>query len=64
MKRNAFGELLTVEEVAAMLRRTPAALRYQIHMGTAPKSAIIMGRRMFRREDVEAHIAAAFEGVA
>lgn len=61
MTRTAFGELLTVEETAAMLRRTPAALRYQIHMGTAPRSAKILGRRMFRLADVEAYIATAFE---
>lgn len=61
MGRTESGELLTVEEAADILRRTPSALRYQIHVGTAPKSSKLMGRRMFRRSDVEAYIAAAFE---
>ncbi|PPH43469.1 helix-turn-helix domain-containing protein [Rathayibacter sp. AY1C9] len=53
--------LLTLPEVAFMLRKTPQALRWQMHQGTAPKSALIGGRRMFRRVDVEAYIDAAFE---
>lgn len=53
-------KLLTVEEVAEMLRKTPSALRYQIHKGTAPRSAKIGGRRMFREADVIAYIDAAF----
>ena len=44
--------LLYVEEVAAMLRKSPASLRYMIHTGAAPKSAKIGGRRMFRESDV------------
>lgn len=54
-------KLLTVEEVAEMLRKTPAALRYQIHKGTAPRSARILGRRMFRESDVNAFIDAQFD---
>ncbi|PWD94485.1 helix-turn-helix domain-containing protein [Kocuria rosea] len=54
-------KLLTVEEVAEMLRKTPSALRYQIHKGTAPRSAKIGGRRMFRESDVIAYIDAAFD---
>lgn len=44
--------LLYVEEVAEMIRKTPASFRYMIHAGTAPKSAKIGGRRMFRESDV------------
>lgn len=54
-------KLLTLEEVAKMLRKSPAGLRWQIHAGTAPKSALVGGRRMFRDVDVEAYIAEAFE---
>lgn len=54
-------KLLTLEEVAELLRKTPAALRYQVHKGTAPKSAKILGRRMFRASDVAAYIDAQFE---
>ncbi|NVC24056.1 helix-turn-helix domain-containing protein [Kocuria salina] len=57
-------KLLTVEEVAEMLRKTPTALRYQIHKGTAPRSAKIGGRRMFRESDVIAYIDAAFDMAA
>ncbi|WP_092554612.1 helix-turn-helix transcriptional regulator [Herbiconiux ginsengi] len=52
--------LLTLDEAAQRLRKTPAALRWLIHRGTAPKSALIGGRRMFRAHDVDAYIAAAF----
>lgn len=59
------GTLLTVAETAEMLRMTPAALRYRIHVGDSPKSALLGGRRrMFRRADVEAYIANAFGGDA
>jgi predicted DNA-binding transcriptional regulator AlpA len=44
--------LLTLEETASKLRKTPAALRYMITRGTAPRSALIGGRRMFREADV------------
>ena len=54
--------LLYVEEVATMLRKTPAAFRYQIHKGTdVPPSAKIAGRRMFRESDVRAWIDRQFE---
>ncbi|WP_240632401.1 helix-turn-helix domain-containing protein [Cryobacterium sp. LW097] len=57
-------KLLTLEEVAELLRKTPAGLRWQIHNGSAPKSALIGGRRMFRDVDVEAFIAEAFDAAA
>lgn len=56
-------QLLTLEEVAELLRKSPAQLRWMIHNSTAPKSAKIGGRRMFRQIDVDAYIAAAFEVV-
>ena len=52
--------LLTLSEVAERLRKSNAALRWQIHQGSAPRSALIGGRRMFREADVEAYIEAAF----
>lgn len=52
--------LLTFEETAERLRRTPSSLRYMVHQGTAPKSAIISGRRMFSEAAVNEYIAAAF----
>lgn len=53
-------KLLYVDEVAEMLRKTPNALRYMVHAGTAPRSAKIGGRRMFRESDVLAWIDAQF----
>ena len=55
------NKLLTLEETAELLRKTPAALRYQVHRGTAPRSAKILGRRMFRESDVVAFIDAQFQ---
>lgn len=53
--------ILFVDEVANLLRRSPAQLRYMITEGTAPKHAKIAGRICFRESDVAAFIAAAFE---
>ena len=52
--------LWTLTETAEALRKTPSQLRWMIHQGSAPKSALIGGRRMFREADVEAYIEAAF----
>lgn len=57
-------ELLTLEEVAKVLRKSEAQLRWMLHAGTAPRSAKIGGRRMFRASDVEDYIDAAFEAEA
>jgi len=56
--------LLTLAEVAGRLRKSPAQLRWMIHSGTAPKSALIGGRRMFRESDIEDYINQAFEDAA
>lgn len=53
--------LLTVKETAEMLRKSEAQMRWMIHVGTAPKSALIGGRRMFRLSDIEKYIEEAFE---
>lgn len=53
--------LLYTDELADMIRRSPSAVRYMIHKGTAPKSALIGGRRMFRESDVITWIDAQFE---
>lgn len=56
--------LLTVPETASQLRKSEAQLRWMIHTGTAPKSALIGGRRMFRQSDIEDYVNAAFAEVA
>lgn len=53
--------LCTLPETAAQLRKSDSQLRWMIHAGTAPKSALIGGRRMFRQEDIDAYIDARFE---
>lgn len=53
-------KLLFVEEVADMLGRSPAQLRWMIHAGTAPKHAKIAGRLCFRESDVTQFIEDAF----
>ena len=52
--------LWTLTETAEALRKTPSQLRWMIHQGTAPKSALIGGRRIWREADVNAYIEAAF----
>lgn len=53
-------KLLTIDEVAVLLRRSPAAVRYMRHNGNGPKSAKIGGRVMYREPDVLAYINEAF----
>lgn len=60
----AIATLLTLAETAERLRKSEAQLRWMIHAGTAPRSAKIGGRRMFRASDVEDYINAAFEAEA
>jgi predicted DNA-binding transcriptional regulator AlpA len=55
-----FTKLLTVDEVAAILRKTPAALRWQMQRGSAPKHGKIGGRVLFRETDVQAYLDEAF----
>ncbi|MGF6834007.1 excisionase family DNA binding protein [Paenarthrobacter sp. TE4293] len=57
-------KLLTLPEVAELLRKSDAQVRWMIHQGTAPKSARIGGRRMFRESDVRDFITAAFDAAA
>jgi excisionase family DNA binding protein len=59
-ERTAFGDLMTVDEVAEAMRRSVASVRWLIHQKTL-KSGLVGGRRMIRRTDLEAYIAAAFE---
>lgn len=53
--------LLTLQEVAEMLRKSESQLRWMVHTGSAPPSAKIGGRRMFREKDVIEWIDAQFE---
>jgi hypothetical protein len=53
-------KLLTLDEVAVLLRRSPQQLRYMRHVKTGPKSAKIAGRIMYRESDVLEFIEAQF----
>jgi hypothetical protein len=55
------SRLLTVDEVAQRLGRTPAAVRWQMYKGALPFGKVA-GRRVMREQDLEAYIDAAFEG--
>jgi predicted DNA-binding transcriptional regulator AlpA len=61
-ENTSIPKLLTVAQVAEILGRSEASVRWMINQGTAPKSAKIPGLgRMFRESDVIAWIDAAFE---
>ena len=53
--------LLTLNEVAEILRKTPAQMRWMRHQGTGPRSAKIAGRILYREQDVTDWINAQFE---
>lgn len=61
MSSTAPARLLTLSETAQQLRKSDAQLRWMLHTGSAPNSALIGGRRMFRESDVNAFIAEAFD---
>lgn len=49
-------QLLTLGEVAALLRTPPATLRYWRHVGTGPQSFKIGRRVVYREGDVFAWV--------
>ncbi|WP_242864279.1 helix-turn-helix domain-containing protein [Microbacterium testaceum] len=55
------NDLLTTEEAAKVLRMTLEGLRWAIYAGTAPRSAKIGRRRLFRRADIDAFIEGRFD---
>lgn len=57
----AIATLLTLGETAERLRKTESQLRWMIHNGSAPPSAKIGGRRLFREADINEYINKAFE---
>ena len=52
--------LMTLEETAALLRKTPSQLRWMRHNGTGPRSAKIGGRILFLESEVVHWVEAAF----
>jgi len=53
-------ELLTLPETAEATRTPEATLRYWRHKGTGPRSFRVGRRVMYKRDDVEAWIAAQY----
>jgi hypothetical protein len=45
---------MTLEETAAVLRKTPSQLRWLMHRGNCPPSALVGGRRVFDEDAVAA----------
>ncbi|WP_332603366.1 helix-turn-helix transcriptional regulator [Arthrobacter sp. S2(2024)] len=54
-------KLLTLEEVATMLRKSPAQLRWMRHNGSGPRCAKLGGRVIYREQDVVDWVNAAFD---
>lgn len=54
-------KLLTIDEVAELLRKSAAQLRWMRHNGSGPKSAKLGGRVMYREQDVIDWVNAAFD---
>lgn len=61
MPTTAPMRLLTINEVADLLRKSTAQLRWMRHNGTGPRSAKLGGRVMYREADVFEWVNAAFE---
>jgi len=57
-------ELMFVEEVAPMARKTVSTMNWLRATGQGPKWGKLGKRVVYRRSDVEAWIASAFEGGA
>lgn len=57
-------KLLTLDEVAEMLRKSPAQMRWLRHNSRGPRSAKIGGRVMYREQDVIDWVNAAFDAEA
>ena len=55
------SDLLTTEEVAVLTRKTPATIRWMKHAGTGPRCGKLGRRVVYRRADVDAWIASAFQ---
>lgn len=56
--------LLTTSEAAALLRKPAGTLRYWRHLGTGPRSARLGRTVVYRRDDIDAWVAAQFEATA
>lgn len=58
------NDLLTIEEVAARIRRPEATLRYWRHRGEGPTSFKMGSRVMYKAADVDAWIQRQYDATA
>lgn len=57
-------EILFVEEAAKLAKKSVATMRWLRSTGSGPRSGKLGRRVVYRRSDVEAWIASAFDGAA
>ena len=57
-------DLLTITEIAALLRAPVATLRYWRHLGTGPRSFRLGRRVLYRSNDLRSWIDAQHDGAA
>lgn len=50
-------QLMTIDEVAQLLRRSVSTLRWWRHRGVGPRGFRVGRRLVYEREDVEAYVA-------
>lgn len=55
------SRLVTLDEAAEALRKTPAQMRWMRHQGTGPRSAKVGGRVMYLSHEVDTWILEQFE---
>lgn len=58
------ADLMTVEDLATFLGRTPASIRQMVHAGNLPASAKIGRRRYWRRATVVEWLDRKFEAAS
>ena len=56
------SDFLTNDDLAALLRVPTSTVRYWKHLGEGPRSLKVGRRVLYRREDVDAWLAAKYEG--
>ncbi|AUZ88523.1 helix-turn-helix domain-containing protein [Arthrobacter agilis] len=52
MEHASVTKLLTLNEVAELLRKSPSQMRWMRHNGSGPRGAKLGGRLLYRESDV------------
>lgn len=61
MEPSMLPAIVTLNEAATYLRKSPAQMRWMRHTGAGPKSALLGGRVVYRAQDLVDWVEAAFE---